>query len=125
MPVPISVRVAANFERNLASIEQFLIEADAPSAFDVLLDGLLNSVIPNLERYPDLGRPFFIRPTQSVEVRNAANALRARLEAVANGDGELREYLFDEYLILYLRRGEVIELLSVRHHRQISFDFPD
>ena len=30
----ITVKLTANFERNLADIEQFLLEAEAPQAFD-------------------------------------------------------------------------------------------
>jgi hypothetical protein len=36
----LSVKLTANFERNLDGIEQFLREADAPGAFDALLDEL-------------------------------------------------------------------------------------
>ena len=51
-----TVKLTANFECNLADIGQFLIEADAPHAYDGLLDDLLDTVIPNLERFPGLGR---------------------------------------------------------------------
>ena len=34
------VRLTANFERNLADIERFLTEAEAPQAHDALLDEL-------------------------------------------------------------------------------------
>ncbi|WP_323122668.1 hypothetical protein [Burkholderia alba] len=36
----------------------------------------------------------------------------------------LPDYLLPDYLILYLHRPEDIVLLSIRHHRQISFDYP-
>ena len=52
----ITVKLTANFERNLEEIERFLVEADAPYAYDALLDELLKTVIPNLERFPDMGR---------------------------------------------------------------------
>ena len=48
--VRLTVRLTANFERNLADIERFLTEAEAPQAYDALLDELLDTVIPNLER---------------------------------------------------------------------------
>ncbi|MCX7158810.1 MAG: type II toxin-antitoxin system RelE/ParE family toxin, partial [Proteobacteria bacterium] len=53
-----TVRVTENFERNLADIERFLTDAEAPRAYDALLDELLDTVIPNLERFPGIGRPF-------------------------------------------------------------------
>ncbi len=112
------VTLTANFERNLESIEIFLAEAEAQHAYDALLDELFFTVIPNLERFPDMGRPFMNRPAKSIEVVNAVTALQAKLQ-----DGELREYLLPDYLVLYARYAETIYLLSIKHHRQISFDF--
>jgi hypothetical protein len=38
----------------------------------------------------------------------------------------LREYLHGDYLVLYvtLDASATVVLLSIRHHRQVSFDFP-
>ena len=112
------VQLTANFERNLESIEAFLVEAEAQRAYDALLDELLFTVIPNLERFPDMGRSFMNRPVRSVEVINAIRVLQAKLQ-----NGELREYLLSDYLVLYARYDETIYLLSIKHHRQLSFDF--
>lgn len=114
----IAVTLTANFERNLESIETFLAEAEAQHAFDALLDELFFTVIPNLERFPDMGRPFMNRLVKSIEAVNATTALQAKLQ-----DGELREYLLLDYLVLYARYAETISLLSIKHHRQLSFDF--
>ena len=35
---------------------------------------------------------------------------------------EIREYIADEYLLLYAARDAVVFLLAIRHHRQLSFD---
>jgi hypothetical protein len=35
---------------------------------------------------------------------------------------ELREFVVDDYLVLYLLRGKRVVFLSVKHHRQLSFD---
>ncbi len=118
MSKDISVKLTANFERNLAAIEEFLGEVGAPQVYDLLLDDLADTVIPNLEQFPSIGRLFLERPVYSVEVGNALAGLRSKL-----GEGELREYLFGEYLVLYVQYSEVIHLLSIKHHRQISFDF--
>ena len=112
------VKLTANFERNLASIEAFCAEAGAPRAFEALLDELLDTVIPNLERFPGMGRPFLERPAHSVEVATAQAKLRAKL-----GEGELREYLLMTTLVLYVRFDATIHLLAIKHHRQLSFDF--
>ncbi|MGE3152641.1 MAG: hypothetical protein AB7G48_05925 [Nitrospiraceae bacterium] len=34
----------------------------------------------------------------------------------------LREYIMDDYLILYLVRRHELVFLSMKHHRQLSFD---
>lgn len=114
----ITVKLTANFERNLEAIELFLVGADAPQVYDRLLDELADTLIPNLEHFPAMGRPFLERPVCSVEVANAVAQLKQKLH-----DGELREYLFVDYLVLYAKFGEVIHLLAIKHHRQLSFDF--
>lgn len=118
MAKQIVVTLTANFERNLESIETFLAEAEAQLAYDALLDELFFTVIPNLEQFPDMGRPFMNRPVKSIEAVNAVMALQAQLQG-----GELREYLLPDYLVLYARYAETIYLLSIKHHRQLSFDF--
>ena len=111
------VRLAANFEANLAQIEAFLSEAEAPRACDKLLDNLLETVIPNLERHPRMGRPLLDQPAQSVEGQEAIDRLKKLIAG-----GELREYLTADYLILYALIRETVALLSIKHHRQLSFD---
>ncbi|MDK9704075.1 MAG: type II toxin-antitoxin system RelE/ParE family toxin [Sulfuritalea sp.] len=117
------VKLTANFERNLEDIERFLIEAEAPRAYDVLLDELLGTVIRNLERFPGMGRPFLMRAPRSVETTNAVEALRAKLSALTPDPEALREYIMDDYLVLYAQIGGNIHLLAIRHQRQLSFDF--
>ena len=117
------VKFTANFERNLEGIELFLTEAEAPQAFDGLLDELLETVIPNLERFPEMGRPFLARQPRSVETTNALAALRAKLLALTTDPEALREYVLKDYLLLYAQIDGTIYLLSIRHQRQLSFDF--
>ncbi len=118
----VAVKLTANFERNLEEIEQFLIEAEAASAYDGLLDELLVTVIPNLERFPAMGRSFLDRPLRSVEASNGIDTLRGKLDKLG-GNAEIREYVLQHYLLLYAFSGEEIFLLAIRHHRQLSFDF--
>ena len=113
----IAVRITRNFERNLAAIEAFLAEAGAPRAYDVLLEALAATVIPSLERYPGIGRPFLEHAVQSVEAQERIRALKARTDA-----GELREYVSGDYLMLYALIGNTVHLLAIKHHRQLSFD---
>jgi hypothetical protein len=65
---------------------------------------------------------FFERPTRSVEARNGIEGLQRKLKAISK-EGEVREYLMSHYLLLYARFDTTIYLLSIRHHRQLSFDF--
>lgn len=129
MATPHQVNLTANFERNLEEAEAFLLEAGAPQAFDALLDELTDTVIPNLERFPGMGRLFFERPVRSVEARNGIDALKRKLATLATlakegeFNAEIREYVMSHYLLLYARFDTTIDLLSIRHHRQLSFDF--
>jgi|SRR5688572_2775778 plasmid stabilization system protein ParE len=112
-----SVKLTANFEANLASIEAFWIEAEAPESYDRLLDHLLETVIPSLGQFPKMGRQFLSRRFQSVEAQATIERLQTR-----TGADEIREYLIDDYLILYAPMADAVYLLSIRHHRQLSFD---
>ncbi len=118
-----AVKFTANFERNLEDIELFLSEAEAPQAYDGLLDELLEAVIPNLERFPEMGRPFMARQPGSVETTNAIATLRAKLSALTPDTDALREYVLKDYLLLYALIDGAIYLLAIRHQRQLSFDF--
>lgn len=118
-----AVKFTANFERNLEDIELFLSEAEAPQAYDGLLDELLEAVIPNLERFPEMGRPFMARQPGSVETTNAIATLRAKLSALTPDSDALREYVLKDYLLLYALIDGAIYLLAIRHQRQLSFDF--
>jgi len=117
------VKFTANFERNLEGIELFLTEVQAPQAFDGLLNELLETVIPNLERFPEMGRPFLARQPRSVETTNALTTLRAKLSVLTPDADALREYVLKDYLLLYVPIGGTISLLDIRHQRQLSFDF--
>ena len=113
------VELSASFLEQLDSIEAFLLEAGAPQAFDALLAALRRTVVPNLRRFPRMGRRYLDRPPQSTEAiaqlgllpAGAADALRV----LGSGD----------YLILYAEEqaSATVHLLSIRHHRQVSFDF--
>ncbi|MFT3847111.1 MAG: type II toxin-antitoxin system RelE/ParE family toxin [Propionivibrio sp.] len=87
-----TVKLTANFEHNLEEIEQFLAEAGVAQAFDALLDELTNTLIPNLERFPALGRAFLNRPVRSVEASNGIEVLNGKLQRIGANVG-IREYV--------------------------------
>lgn len=86
---------------------------------DRLLAELRSTVIPNLRRFRRIGRRYLDQPPQSTEAL-------AQLAALPFGAADaLREYLHGDYLILYTldATGMVVHLLSVRHRRELSFQF--
>lgn len=113
------VELTASFLERLDAIEAFLVEADAGFAFDDLLAEMRATVIPNLRRFPRIGRRYLANPPQSAEAL-------AQLAALPTGAPDaLREYLHGDYLLLYaaMDAQKTVYLLSIRHHRQLSFDF--
>lgn len=117
------VELTASFLARLDAIEVFLVEADAGFAFDDLLAEIRATVIPNLRRFPRIGRRYLAHPPQSAEAL-------AQLAALPKGAPDaLREYLHGDYLLLYSvadassQADATVYLLSIRHHRQLSFDF--
>lgn len=117
------VELSASFLERLDAIASFLTEADADFAFDDLLVDLRATVIPNLARFPRIGRRYLANPPHSAE---ALAQLAALPPGAANA---LREYLHGDYLMLYTvvdaatEGNATVVLLSIRHHRQLSFDF--
>ena len=115
----VRVELTACFLERLAAIEAFLGEADAAFAYDRLLDELRTTVVPNLRRFPRIGRRYLEQPPQSAE------ALAQLAVLPAGAADRLREYLHGDYLILYTvaTPGHLVHLLSIRHHRDMSFQF--
>lgn len=113
------VELTASFLERLDAIEAYLLEADAALAFDDLLAELRGTVIRNLRRFPRIGRRYLDHPPQSVE------GLAQLATLPAGAASALREYLHGDYLILYteVSADTTVYLLSIRHHRQLSFDF--
>ncbi|MCO8249041.1 type II toxin-antitoxin system RelE/ParE family toxin [Comamonas thiooxydans] len=111
------VAVTDNFLVQLDATETFLAETVAGVADDNLLASLRRAVVPNLARFPLMGRRYLDQPPQSVE------GLERLSKLPAGAADSLRVYLHDDYLMLYSVINEVVYLLSIRHHRQMSFDF--
>jgi len=117
-----TVRITGHFERNLEAVERrFLLEAEAHGAFDALLDGLADEVVPTLERHPAIGRDFLTKSADSAEAETRIARLTARLAATGE-QASIREYVIAHYLVLYAHVDDTVYLLAIRHHRQLSFD---
>ena len=110
-------RFTENFSTNLTAIEEFL-GSHGGRALHRFLDRLFDDVIPTLCRFPQSGRSFLTRAVRSAK----ANARAKELSKFLTKGDDLREFVMDDYLVLYLvRRGQVV-FLAVKHHRQLSFD---
>ena len=116
-----TVRITRNFDKNLADIRRFLEEQEAPREFQSLLAQLFETVIPNLERFPEIGVDFLAKLPQSTEGMIRLETLKQRL----GKNTSLREYISGDYLVLYALRGNNIYMLSIKHHRQLSFDLKE
>jgi len=113
----ISVIPTANFQRNLDDTQLFLAERDEAVYFQWLLDKLFDEVIPNLQEFPAMGRDFLLGQPVSVEGFQLYKRVRSKA-----GNASIREYIFDQYLILYAIDENRLYLLSIKHHAQLSFD---
>lgn len=114
------VELTASFLERLESIEAFLLEADAPHAHDALLAALRDTVIPNLRRFPRMGRPYLDQPPQ------AAETIMQLAQLPAGAPDGLRTLGSGDCLVLCTTQehDSTVHLLSIRHHRELSFDFP-
>jgi plasmid stabilization system protein ParE len=117
------VELTASFLERLDAIEAFLTEADAAFAFDDLLAELRATFIPDLARFPRMGRRYLDNPPRIGP--SSAEALAQLSTLPAGAAGALREYLHGDCLMLYAAMdvSATVHLLSIRHHRQLSFDF--
>jgi plasmid stabilization system protein ParE len=106
-----------NFSSNLADIKTFLGDEGSRS-FEKLFKHLVDDIVPLLCRFPLSGRSFLERSIQSKEALAVAQKLKDKLR---EGD-DLRELIADDYLVLYVVRTKQIVFLSIRHHRQLTFD---
>jgi hypothetical protein len=123
MATKLTIQLTANLERNLAQAEEFLLQQESSEFVDKLLDELTDTVLPNLERFPHIGRNFLGVRAGSVETTQALGKLREQLTSISEV-ADLREYVMQHYLVLYLVAPSGIYLLSIRHHQQLSFDLP-
>ena len=116
------IRYTANFAANLEGIAAFWDESGFAKGYDRLLEELTDVVLAHLERHPRMGRPFMKRQPESIEAQMAL----ARLDKQS---AEVREYVMDDYLVLYSVHESrphprlVVHLLAIKHHKQLSFWF--
>lgn len=106
-----------NFTANLDEIQSFL-SVEERLAFQSLLNRLFDDICPQVSRFPLSGRSFLAHHAGSVEAQEMIERVTERLRT---GD-DLREFVVDDYVVLYLVRRTRIYFIAIKHHRQLSFD---
>lgn len=112
------VRLTENFIANLRGIEAYYSEHDVAHGFGAVLDQIFDTLIPNLERFPAMGRPFLERGAYSVEGVKLREQLLAQYP-----EYEVRECLLKQHIALYALHGSRVFLLAIKNFRQMTYDF--
>ena len=109
------VEYAALFNQHLERIEQFCAQHETSPAYRSLLDDIDTVIIPNLERFPRIGKPYLEATVESTE------ALMAVAKLPRNAGNLLRKYVHDDYILLYVLGDDTLHLVAIRHHKETTF----
>lgn len=119
--VSAQVGAATHFAASLQAVYAFMVEQDAASAPARLaqLKRDLREMKTLLAWSPASGRPArFLRPnTAQASLRLAA----VQQLAQSAGLPHLREYVIGSYVVLYAHSDTEVVLLSLKHHRQLTY----
>jgi hypothetical protein len=113
------VKTTNGFESDLDRIEQFCRRTNSIDGYDRLLASIKTIVIPNVRRFPSMGRAVLAIKPDSVEALVKRESILENLR----DEGTFREYLLDDHLLLYAHVADVVYLVSIRHMKQLSVDF--
>ena len=120
-PVSAQVSAAPHFAGCLQAVNAFMVEQDAASASVrlALLKRELREMKTLLAWSPASGRPArFLRPNSA-----QASLRLAAVQQLAQSVGlpHLREYVIGSHVVLYAHSDTEVVLLSLKHHRQLTF----
>jgi hypothetical protein len=120
----IQIVATDNYRGNLDSIETYWEDCLFPAGNGRLLTELASTALVHLPNHPRMGRNFLQRQPKSVDAATRAQKIDALLRTLDTdaARAEVREYVMTDYLLLYALVGEVIYLLAIKHHKQLSFD---
>ena len=121
----IQIRETANYAANLDDIETYWDACDFPEGHHKLLNELATTTLANLQNHPRMGRSLLQRQPASVRAQASAAQLQALLRTLntATHTADIREYVMTDYLLLYALTGDTIDLLAIKHHKQLAFNF--
>ena len=119
--VSAQVSAAPHFAECLLAVHTFMVEQDAASAPArlVQIKRDLREMKTLLAWSPASGRPArFLRPNSA-----QASLRLAAVQQLAQSAGlpHLREYVMGSYVVLYAHSDTEVVLLSLKHHRQLSY----
>ena len=120
----IQIVATDNYRATLDSIEAYWAACLFPAGNGKLLTELAATALVHLRNHPRMGRNFLQRQSRSVDTETRAQKLDALLITLGTDAerAEIREYVMTDYLLLYALAGDVIHLLAIKHHKQLSFD---
>ena len=120
----IQIVATDNYRGNLDSIEAYWEACLFLAGNGKLLTELDTTALVHLRNHPRMGRNFFQRQPGSVDAATRAQKLDALLRTLGTDTerAEVREYVLTDYLLLYALAGQVIYLLAIKHHKQLSFE---
>jgi hypothetical protein len=107
-----------NFEENLQAIADFWLKNDFTVDYDRLLQTLLFTIVPSLERHQKIGKPFAL---SFAEFNDAPWH--------ENDTQYVQELVFSDYALLYLLppattgATQTIYMLAIKHQKQVAFNF--
>lgn len=119
--VSAQVSAAPHFADSLLAVHAFMMEQDAASAPArlVQIKRDLREMKTLLAWSPASGRPArFLRPNSA-----QASLRLAAVQQLAQSAGlpHLREYVIGSYVVLYAHSDTEVVLLSLKHHRQLTY----
>lgn len=119
--VSAQVSAAPHFADCLLAVHAFMVEQDAASAPARLaqIKRDLREMKTLLAWSPACGRPArFLRPNSA-----QASLRLAAVQQLAQSAGlpQLREYVIGSYVVLYAHSDTEVVLLSLKHHRQLTY----
>jgi len=86
--------------------------------FEKLLNTLFDTIIPNLQAYPEIGADFLVQKVSSLEELRMIEMITHKLPS----DSSIRAYNDRDYKLLYLLKNSKITLLAIKQHKQLYFD---
>lgn len=115
------VEAAPNFIVTLDEARRFLIKQDAAAAAVryARLQAELVEMVQMLGWSPGCGRPARFLAAHSAQAQLRLSRVQ-RLAADA-GLPDLREFILQQYVVLYAHSPERVALLAIKHHRQLTY----